>query len=170
MRFTIVFIAVVFSSFSMGQVDTIAPKMLEFEYDSCDVAVWDIHFKETSTALDDSSYPSRMLAQSRLSTLQSEQVIKALKDLTSYDGTRANLTHHDLEVKFYHSGKAIAEVKISAMTGNIDIYILSEEYYFRNNCSESFGKYLIDLLNEFGIIELIEYDEIDLEGLRPISD
>ena len=165
MKSVSILIALTLSMFSFGQADTIDPKMLEFEYDSCDVAVWKIHFKDNSDNWNDSIYPSRKLAHSSLSKSQSEEVLKALMDSSSYDGIRANLTHHDIVIRFYHSGKVASNIEISAMTGNVNIDNSSNGYYVRNNCSKSFGRSLVELLNELGMIELTGYDEIDLEGL-----
>ena len=161
--FFIVFMA--FSSFSFGQADTMKSSLLEFEYDSCSLTVWDIYFKELSLP-SDSEYESRKLADVKLSVEESDKIRRTMMDSKSYDGIRANLSHHDIVIQFYQSGQAVLKVEISAMTGNIDINNLSSGYYFQNNCSTSFGKTLLSLLNTHGVIELIEYDEVDLEGLK----
>ncbi|MDG1332578.1 MAG: hypothetical protein P8P74_09630 [Crocinitomicaceae bacterium] len=156
-----------FSPICFGQVDTLKHETLEFDFDSVIVSVWDIYFKDYSSR--DIEYsevpPSKELIHVQLTKEDGHELLSQLKDPDSYDGTRANLSHHDVEIEFYHSGEVINNLEISALSGNVDINNLSNGESFRNNVSNTLGSYLVDLMKKYQIIESIGYDEIDLTGL-----
>ena len=150
---------------SMSQTDVIQPEQLEIKFDSVRISLWDVHFKELDSP-EDSDYESRELAQLILPKTQAKDLLNHLKNENSYDGERANLCHHDIEIHFYLNGNTALEIEMSAMTGNINIENQLNEYYFRNNCSKVFGEFMVSLLTESKLLDRAGYDEIDIEGLK----
>lgn len=165
MKYLFIFAVTLIPLRSISQVDTIQSEQLEIQFDSIVVSLWDIHFKELD-AIGDSGFPSRILAQTVLNQSQAEDLFNHLKNPNSYDGERANLSHHDIEIHVYLNGKANIEIELSALTGNIDIENQLNAYYFRNNCSKDFGEYILSTLREENLLEIAGYDELDIEGLK----
>lgn len=148
-----------------SQADEIIPEYLEIQCDSAVISIWNIHFKELSMS-EDESYPPRKLSQYTLTESQANNLVEQLKNQASYDGERANLSHYDIEIEFFENGEVLLNGQISAMTGNVDIENKLNDYSFRNNCSKTFGKYFLSILEENRLLEMAEYDEIDVEGLK----
>lgn len=161
-----------FASFS--QIDTLDERTFQFDFDSVHVSLWDIYFKESATPIflgenvDDGSdiRPSVELKRVNLPKEKSIELLSALRDPKSYDNERAMLNHYNLVIKFYHNGIVSNRIELSTMTGNITSDNSSNGSYYQNNCSKSFGKHIENLLNKYQIIEQLEYDEVDLMGLR----
>ena len=149
----------------LSQIETIQPEELSIKFDSVDISIWNIYFKELSLSEEETAPPSRMLAQYTLTQTEAKDLLDHLKSDHSYSGERANLSHHDIEINFYLNGKTTLILEISAMTGNITIYSQISDYSFRNNSSKTFGQFLLSILENGKLLEIAEYDEIDVEGL-----
>jgi hypothetical protein len=56
------------------------------------------------------------------------------------------------------------EVRISTLTGNIDIDHQLSGSSFKNNCSGKMGKAIIELLKKYDLLQF--FDEVLLEGMK----
>lgn len=167
MKWLLLFLTIflVFSSRCQA-IDSPNPKQFSFPYDSIQLSIWDIYFKENSLVSDEQdAYLDKELVNIQLSTKESKQLVKRLRKDASYDGERALQDHYDLVLLLFHNGAICHRIEISMMTGNITTHNLTNGACFRNGCSKHLGKYIEKLLDAHGIIELLNFDEIDLMGL-----
>lgn len=168
MRCLVIFLTISLAFSSRCQtMDSPNPEQFSFPYDSVQLSVWDIYFKENSLVSDESNaYSDKELVNIQLSSKESKQLVKRLKKKASYDGERALQDHYNLVLSFFHNGVLCQRIEISMMTGNITAHNLTNRAYFRNGCSKHLGAYIEKLLDAHGIIEQLNFDEIDLMGLR----
>lgn len=168
MKFKLIFLILLFPIASYSQaIDSFTQEPFIFPFDSVCMSVWNIYFKENSLVQDESDFhEDEEIFRVSLSRKESDQLINRLRKKKSYDDVRALQNHYDLVFQFYQSGEIVCRVEISMMTGNITAKNLFKNATFRNGCSTSLGKHLECLLDSHGIIEQLNYDEIDLMGLR----
>ncbi|MEP2278478.1 hypothetical protein, partial [Maribacter sp.] len=151
------------SSIVYSQIDSLYLDLIPNTQDSIQFSIWEVHNKEMSLPDQEEKEYEKELARETLSKKDQQLCITNLQNPKSYDKSRALPYHHNLVLSIYKEGIILTEIRISTMTGNIDIDSNLTENYFRSNCSEQMRKVLIILLKKYNFIEL--FDEVELEGI-----
>lgn len=151
------------TSLTYSQIDSVKHNLIPNIVDSVDFSVWEVYTKEMSIQGQEKQEYEKELARTSLSQEDQQLLIPTLRNSKSYDYTRALPYHYNLVFYTYYNGQISSEIRISTMTGNIDIDNRITGDYFMNNCSEELGQVLLELLDNNSFSKL--FDEIDLEGI-----
>jgi hypothetical protein len=163
MKQTILLYIFFISSIGYSQVDSVNLDLLPNTLDSIQFSIWEVHNKEMSLPDQEENEYAKELERKTLSKKDQQLFITNLQNPKSYDGSRALPYHYNLVLFIYKDGIVSTEIRISTMTGNIDINSKLTEIYFKNSCSEQMEKVLVELLKKYNFFEL--FDEVDLEGI-----
>jgi hypothetical protein len=136
--------------------------------DSILFSIWEVQTKEMSSPGQIGEEYEKELARSILNKSDQELLLTHLKNPDSYDRSRALRHHYNLMFTIYKEGISSNKIFLSTLTGNIDVENKLGIIYFRNSCSEEFGKILIDFLTRYKYSGL--FGELDLEGLNSNSE
>ena len=151
------------SSIGYSQVDSLNLDLIPNTLDSIQLSIWEVHNKEMSLLGQEEKKLEKELERATLSKKDQQLFITNLQNPKSYDQSRALPYHYNLVFFIYKEGIVSTEIRISTMTGNIDVDSKLTESSFRNNCSEQMGKVLVKLLKKYNFFDF--FDEVDLEGI-----
>ncbi|PKB45069.1 hypothetical protein AX016_3306 [Cellulophaga sp. RHA19] len=151
------------SSVCFSQVDKPKQNLIPVAVDSIQFSIWNIQSKEMSTPGTKVKEYKKELGYAFLSKKDQDIFIRKLKRPESYDQSRALLHHYNLVFLMYYKGKIAVQVRISSITGNIDVEDVQNKNNYKSSCSKQMGKYLIFLLKKYKLVKFI--DEANLEGL-----
>ena len=152
-----------FSFVGFSQVGKSKQNLIPVAVDSIQFSIWDIHSKETSTPGTKVEEYKKELGYTVLDKKDQDIFIRKLQSSKSYNQSRALLHHYNIVFLMYHKGKIAAQVRISSITGNIDIDTVQNQNNYKSSCSKQMGEYIIFLLKNYKLIKLI--DEVYLDGL-----
>jgi hypothetical protein len=102
------------------------------------------------------------LIQLRIADQDLKGLVKKLGRKSSYQDSRALLTHYNVIFNLYKNGSLHGNITLSTITGNIEIQ--TEKQAFYGNISKELGQYLLDVFHTYEVIERIGTS--NLEGLR----
>lgn len=144
---------------------SIARDIQKIDPDSCLITVSKVVSKEMITT---SQAPiERELAIAKLATDDMEVLLKKLSKKSSYQDSRALLTHSNVALRFYKGDTVCSSLNISTFTGNIEIYNPATEEQFYSNVSHKLSCYLIVFFKKLEVWEVIEpFDKQGLESLE----
>ncbi|WP_435314829.1 hypothetical protein [Cellulophaga fucicola] len=116
--------------------------------DTIQFSIWEVHTKEMSTPGDTEKEYKKELKRVTLSKEDQELIIAKLKDPESYIQERALLYHYDLVFLFYKEDVVVTEVRISTLTGNIDIDNKLTKSSIKSKCANPMKSVLLNLLKK----------------------
>lgn len=147
-----------------AQVDSLDVDLIPWGTDSIHLAVWEVYHKEGALPGQEEMEYELELYRVSLSQQDQELLLNRLKNPKSYDQTRALPYHYNLVFSIYKGMLLSGEVRISTLTGNIDIDNQLSGSSFKNNCSGEMGKVIIEFLEKYDLLQF--FDEVLLEGMK----
>ncbi|MEL7003709.1 MAG: hypothetical protein AAFN93_13385 [Bacteroidota bacterium] len=106
----------------------------------------------------------KLLAQRKISIEEAKHVSLMASKKSSYQESRALLTHYNIELNLYRNGAKSGVITLSSITGNISLYNSYDNQESVGNVSAKFGKAFIDLLDRNNLTEYIL--PVGLQGLN----
>ena len=146
----------IFSSALIAQADTTTNYQTD-GIDSIHFSIWEVKSKETSSIGDTiESEVQKELKRVNLTPEDQAILIKTLSDLRSYDQTRALLYHFSIMFEIYRNGNVSSEIKISTLTGNIDLNSKHSNNNLRKHCGIPLNKMIVMFLLQYDCAGLIK--------------
>ncbi|MCL5245164.1 hypothetical protein M4I21_05045 [Cellulophaga sp. 20_2_10] len=109
---------------------------------------WEVHTKEMSKPGDTEKEYKKELKRVTLSKEDQELISAKLKDPESYTQERDLLYHYDLVFLFYKEDVVVTEVRLSTLTGNIDIDNKLTKSSIKSKCANTMKSVLLNLLRK----------------------
>ncbi len=155
----------IFCHHAIAQVDQLDEVSLPSQFDQAVLSVWEVHYQEMNMPGMEISDYELQIDKRVLSSSDAMDLLIQLQDSSSYRNSRALPYHFNLKLDFFWGDEQLLDIKISGLTGNIDIHETDSETYFQNSCSYQLGESLISLLESYKLMQHL--DEFDLMGIRP---
>lgn len=158
MRLTLCLLLFLISYFSWAQPQKISKKFLPNQADSC---LLSIHKVVTKEMVPPHGQPiEKQLKQLRVSDQDVKILSKKVGKKSSYQDSRALLTHYNVIFDFYKNGSSHGNITFSTITGNIEINNSINRQHFYGNVSKKFGHYLLSMFRTYDIVELIDTNNL----------
>ncbi len=121
--------------------------------DSCYLSLHKVVTKEMVKPLEQ-PYEQELL-KLKIANEDSKLLLKKASKKSSYQDSRAMLTHHNIVFSFYKDNTICYTIHLSTLTGNIEIRKLSTQETFYSRVSNKFGRYLIKMFKKYKVYEMI---------------
>lgn len=148
--------------FSWAQTHKTAKNLRTIQPDSCFLSVYLVATKEMVRS--EGQVIEKLLERKEVLIKDIEKLLGETSKKSSYQQERALLTHHNIIIHLYRGGAIYGNLTLSSKTGNIIINNNTNGQRTFGNVSQKFGEYMIQLLNDHDMLELIH--TLDLEGFN----
>lgn len=142
---------------------SIVKNIIDTDPDSCYLSLHKVVTKEMVKPLEEPF--EQELVKLKISNEDNKILLKKASKKSSYQDSRALLTHYNIVFSFYKDGTISSTIHLSTLTGNIEIRNLSTQEEFYNRVSNRFGHYLIKMFKKYKVYEMITPSDMR-EGLH----
>ncbi|MEQ9297888.1 MAG: hypothetical protein RIF33_04960 [Cyclobacteriaceae bacterium] len=162
MKGFLLILTVVIAAHSHAQPRKLAKYLYTLEADSTLLSVYQVATREMVKT--ESEVLERLLSVRGISKDEAENILKKASRKSAYRDDRALLTHYNIVIGYYKNGEPFGSLTLSSKTGNITISIAKSQTQAYGRVSKSFGKYLVSVLDNYGMLKFI--NRLDLEGFN----
>lgn len=106
----------------------------------------------------------RELARVLVTVDDMDMLLRKASKKSSYQDSRALLTHSNVLFTFYKNGAVCSTLRFSTVTGNIAVSNSNTGNEFYSNASGKIRPYLVNLLKKYGVLKMI--DSIDRQAIE----
>jgi len=137
---------------------SIVKNIMDTEPDSSYLSIHKVVTKEMVKPFEEPF--EQELIKLKLSNKDSKVLLKKASRKSSYQDSRALLTHYNVLFSFYKDGTICSIIKLSTLTSNIEISNLCTQEEFYSNVSNKFDRYLINMFKKYKVFEMINPNDI----------
>ena len=132
---------------------------LSHSIDSISIAVFNIQTKQMTT-LEGAPY-KKQLGKKTITKKEAQKLLKLLSLPSTYQGNRAMLDHHNIEIYLYSNKEVEETLYISTFTWNISVINpKNAETDFYKNLSKKGRKVVLKLLSNNNLLSVINEEDI----------